>query len=160
MGKVVKYADKGISGFEKIFIEDPRRAWTIGIALVLAIVLLVVFWSRLRALFQSVINKGADISALSDHEQETGEYPTLSSLTYQALANKIYQACKGFGTDEDAIYNAFGQLNNTADMLKLITVFGIKDSHDLDWWIRSELNRWEIKKLNAQLSGKGIVYQF
>lgn len=157
---IVKRTDKVLGGFDKIFIEDPRRAVVIGLFIVLVIVLLVVFWNRLKALFQSAVNKGANVNALNEHTQETGEHTTLSSVTYQALANRLYQACKGLGTDEDAVYNVFNQMNNTADVLKLVSVFGLMDGHDLDWWMRSELNRWEIKKVNNILAGKNIAYQF
>lgn len=160
MAKIVKTADKGIAGFEKIFIEDPRRAIVIGVFIVAVIVLIAVFWGRIRAAFQAIINKGANVTALNEHEAETGERPTLSTVTYTALANKLYQAFKGLGTDEEAVYKVFNQLNNTADVLKLISVFGIKDGHDLDWWMRSELNRWELKKVNTIMSNKGIAYAF
>lgn len=160
MAKIVKTADKGIAGFEKIFIEDPRRAIVIGVFIVLVIVVLVVFWNRIKAAFQSLVNKGANVTALNEHEAETGERPTLSTVTYTALANKLYQAFKGLGTDEDAVYKVFNQLNNTADVLKLISVYGLKDGHDLDWWMRSELNRWELKKVNTIMSNKGIAYAF
>lgn len=157
---IVKSTDKVLGGFDKVFIEDPRRAIVIGVFIVLVIIVLVVFWNRIKAAFQSLVNKGANVTALNEHEAETGEHPTLSTVTYTALANKLYQAFKGLGTDEDAIYKVFNQLNNTADILKLVSVYGIKDGHDLDWWMRSELNRWELKKVNAILSNKSIAYQF
>lgn len=160
MGKVVKAADRGIAGFERIFIEDPRRAWTIGIFLVIVIVLLVVFWGKIKGLFESLVNKTALNSELQDHIQETGETPTLSNATFNMLANKLYTAMKGVGTDEDTVYSVFGQLGNTADVLKLITVFGTKDGETLDQWIRGDLSSWEINKLNRLLANKGIVYSF
>lgn len=160
MGKVIKYTDKGISGFEKIFIEDPRRAWTIGIALVLAIVLLVVFWSRIKSLFQSLLNKGGMNAELEEHITQTGESPTLSGVQFNLLANKLYNAMKGVGTDEDTVFACFNQLNNTADVLKLIAVFGTKDGETLDQWIRGDLSSWEISRLNRNLSNKGIAYAF
>lgn len=160
MNKIVKTADKGISGFEKIFIEDPRRAWTIGIFLVIIIVLLVVFWGRIKSLFEQMINKSALNNELNEYTQETGESPTLSSATFNMLANKLYTAMKGVGTDEDTVYDVFGQLRNTADVYKLVAVFGTKDGETLDQWIRGDLSSWEINKLNKLLSNKGIAYSF
>jgi hypothetical protein len=160
MGKVVKTTDKVIGGFDKVFIEDPRRAIVIGAFIVLTIVLIVVFWGKIKALFSSITNKVADSQDLNQHMSETGETTTLSSAKYNQLAAIIYQACDRWGTDEDAIYNAFNQLNNTADYLKLNSVFGLQDGHNLDWWIRSELSNRERRKLNEILANKGIDHTF
>lgn len=160
MGKTVKYADKTIGGFEKIFIEDPRRAMVIGGFLVVSIILIVLFWGRIRALFASLVNKTAGAQDLAQHIAETGETTTLTNAKFQQLANVIYGACKGWGTDEEAIYGAFYQLNNTADYLKLENVFGLRDGHDLNWWIRSELSSRELRKLNEILANKGIDHAF
>lgn len=155
---------KGIGALDTIFIEDPRRAIVIGVALVVVIVLLVLFWSRIKALFQSLLNRNAANSMLNDVHSETGEYQTLSTSSYYMYANQLYNAFRphlfGLGTDEDAIYNVFNQLNNTADVLQLIKTFGTKDGKTLDVWIRSELGRSEIRKLNSILAGKGISYAF
>ena len=160
MGKVVKAADKGIAGFEKIFIEDPRRAWTIGIFVLIVAVLLIVFWGKIKGLFEQLINKTALNTELDEYTQQTGETPTLSSVQFNMLANKLYTAMKGVGTDEDTVFNVFGQMGNTADVLKLVAVFGTKDGETLDQWIRGDLSSWEIKKLNRLLSNKGIAYSF
>lgn len=152
--------DKGISRLDTIFIEDPRRAIVIGVFIVVIIIILVIFWSRIKRLFQGLMNRSAATSQLNDVEQQTGEVPTLSNASYYTYANQIYNACKGFGTDEDAIYNVFGQMNNTADVYKLIQVFGTKDNKTLPMWMRSELNSWEIKRLNNILANKGINYAF
>lgn len=160
MGKVIKTADKSIKGFERIFIEDPRRAWTIGIFLVIVIILIVVFWNRIKGLFETLLNKGGLNAELEEHINQTGESPTLSGLQFNLLANKLYNAMKGVGTDEDTIFACFNSLNNTADCLKLIAVFGTKDGETLDQWIRGDLSSWEISRLNKNLSNKGIAYQF
>ena len=160
MGKTIRYADKTIGSFKKIFIEDPRRAWTIGLFLVILIVLLVLFWGRLKALLASLVNKTAGAQDLAQHMAETGERTTLTNAKFQQLATVIYGACKGWGTDEDAIYGAFYQLNNTADFLKLENVFGLRDGHDLDWWMRSELSPRDLRKLNEILANKGIEHAF
>ena len=155
---------KGISAIDTIFIEDPRRAIVIGAFLVVIIILLVVFWNRIKGFFQSLVNRAAAGSMLGDVQSSTGESPSLSVTSYYAYANQLYNAFNqhifGWGTDEDAIYNVFSQMNNTSDVYKLIQVFGTKDGKTLDVWIRSELSRNELRKLNSILSNKGIAYQF
>lgn len=160
MGKTVRAADKAIGGFEKIFIEDPRRAWTIGIFILIVVVLLVVFWGKIKNLFEQLVNKTALNNSLEEYTQETGETPTLTNATFNMLAQKLYTAMKGVGTDEDTIYDVFGQMRNTADVYKLVAVFGTKDGETLDQWIRGDLNGWEINKINRLLASKGIAYSF
>ena len=160
MGKTVRAADKAIGGFEKIFIEDPRRAWTIGIFILIVIILLIVFWSKIKSLFEQLINKTALNTELDEYTEETGERPTLTNAQFNMLANKLYTAMKGVGTDEDTIFSVFGQMRNTADVLKLIAVFGTKDGETLEQWIRGDLSSWEINKLNRLLDNKGIAYSF
>ena len=160
MGKAVKAADKTIAGFEKIFIEDPRRAWTIGAFILIVIILLIVFWSKIKSLFEQLINKTALNTELDEYTEETGERPTLTNAQFNMLANKLYTAMKGVGTDEDTIFSVFGQMRNTADVLKLIAVFGTKDGETLEQWIRGDLSSWEINKLNRLLDNKGIAYSF
>lgn len=152
--------DKSLSGIDKIFIEDPRRAIVIGVAFLVVIILLVIFWNKIKSLFEAITNKGALNSELQEHMQETGESPTLSNATFNLLANKLYTAMKGIGTDENTIYSVFNQLNNTADVYKLIAVFGTKDGETLDQWIRGDLGYFELKKLNKILVNKGIAYSF
>lgn len=155
---------KGISALDTIFIEDPRRAIVIGVFLVVIIILLVVFWNRIKGFFQGLVNRTAAGSMLEDVESTTGEYPSMGAASYYAYSNQLYNAFRqhifGWGTDEDAIYNVFQQMKNTADVYRLIQVFGTKDGKTLDVWIRSELSRPELRKLNSILSNKGIAYQF
>ena len=160
MGKVVKAADRSIAGFEKIFIEDPRRAWTIGAFILIVIILLIMFWSKIKSLFEQLINKTALNTELDEYTEETGERPTLTNAQFNMLANKLYTAMKGVGTDEDTIFAVFGQLRNTADVLKLVAVFGTKDGETLEQWIRGDMSSWEINKLNRLLTNKGISYSF
>lgn len=152
--------DKGLSGIDKIFIEDPRRAIVIGVAILVVIVLLVVFWNKIKGLFEAITNKGALNSELQEHMQETGESPTLSNAVFNLLANKLYTAMKGIGTDENTIYGVFNQMNNTADLYKLVAVFGTRDGETLDQWIRGDMSNREIKKINQILTNKGIAYSF
>ena len=160
MGKAVKAADKTIAGFEKIFIEDPRRAWTIGIFLIIIIVLLVVFWDKIKEFVAEMRARRAANDDLRDYEKQTGEYPSLNNAKIKSLASKLLTAMKGLGTDEQTIYNVFAALGNTADMLALVSAFGTPDGEDLDQWIRGDLSSWEIKKVNGILSSKGISYSF
>lgn len=156
--------DRHIGRLDKIFIEDPKRAIVIGCFLLAAIILLVIFWDKLKSLWASFRTNQANNSMLKDYEEETGETTTLTKAAYYQLANQLYNAFNqhifGWGTDEDAIFNVFNQLNNTSDLLKLISEFGTRDGKDLPAYMRSELSKREINQVNTILNNKRIQYAF
>lgn len=145
-------------------IEDPRRALVIGGFIVVAIILLVVFWGRIKGLFTRLMQKVSNSDQMNELYQQTGETPTLGYSSYYTYATQLYNAFNpytfGLGTDEQAVYSVFRNMNNTADVLRLIDVFGIKDNKSLDSYIRSELSSSELRELNNILASKNIAYSF
>lgn len=88
------------------------------------------------------------------------ETVTLTPAEAELLAQRLYTAMKGWGTDEDAIYSVFLNLKTKGDVLYLIQVFGVKDHETLVQWITSELNSKERAKLNSILAYKNIDFSF
>lgn len=152
--------NKGVGIIDTLFIEEPKRAIVIGVFLVVIIILLVLFWSRIKSAFSSIVSRKASNDALQEVISETGQGPSLSNATFSTMANSLYQAMHGFGTTESTIYNVYGQLSNLADVYKLNAAFGMRDNRDLPTYIRSELTNREINKLNGILAAKGIAYSF
>lgn len=156
-------ANKSAS-FIDFFAKDYRRAIVIGVVLIVITILLFIFWGRIKALVQQIKNRFANEQALNQWTTTTGEVALLPSSQLTILANRLEQAAKGAGTDEDAIYAVFNQMNNTADIYALIAAYGTRDGQDLPTMIRSELtDMWpyrEISKVNQILTNKGISYQF
>lgn len=152
------------ASFIDFFAKDYRRAIVIGVVLVVITILLFIFWGRIKALVQQIKNRFANEQALNQWTNTTGEVALLPSSQLTILANRLEQAAKGAGTDEDAIYAVFNQMNNTADVYALIAAYGTRDGQDLPTMIRSELtDMWpyrEISKVNQILTNKGISYQF
>jgi len=100
---------------------------------------------------------------------KAGIKPTLTDVQIQSISSKIKSSAAGqnaFGTDEQAIYNAFSQLKNDADFNKLVIEFGEERKSlsfattDLFGWIAHELNESELAKLNTILKQRGITYKF
>ncbi len=89
----------------------------------------------------------------------------LYELNYKSIADNIFKAMYGPGTEtEDIMYN-FKSIRNKRDLDKVITEFGerkgmIGGKHDLAWWIKDELKRKDLETLNNMLKEKGIDYQF
>lgn len=52
--------------------------------------------------------------------------PTLSKAKYQQLAETLFVAMDGVGTDTDAIKGVFEQLKNVADVNSLIVEYGVR----------------------------------
>jgi len=117
------------------------------------------------------------------NEQQAGRGQTLSNSSLEAMSSAIVQASNGCGTEEDIIVSQFDNLQNEADMLALVKIFGLRDklrcpfSDDAygDKWcllscrtptmslssmIYSELSQGWVDTLNKKLGQKGIKYRF
>lgn len=93
--------------------------------------------------------------------QNVGQNPSFQNTQYQIFADTLYTAMKGFGTDENSVKGVFQQLNNNADVLKLIQVFGIRDGYGLAGWIADDFSSTDKDKyINQVLRSKNITYQF
>jgi hypothetical protein len=85
---------------------------------------------------------------------------TFTELEYKSMADMLYTAMKGWGTDEDMIYSVFAKLKTEDDYLKLRSAFGIRENEKLEQWIIGEMNASERKKLNDILEVNGISAKF
>ena len=97
---------------------------------------------------------------------------TLTKAQMASIANKVFAAMDGYGTDEEAIVAAFRQLKNNADYAGVQAVYGIKSIHPgtgTGWFIDSfkgnmtaaltdELTQYWKDKINAILKSKKIKY--
>ena len=135
----------------------------ISAAVLIVIILLAVYWNKIKTRINEIkadneIKKEIDKSEL-----------TLSEVQIEALADKLYQAMDGPGTDEGKIYSVFEQINNYSELMMLIRAFGQrKSSWELFWgsptgladWLNADLDGGEINHLNSILAGKNIDFKF
>jgi len=96
---------------------------------------------------------------------------TLTQSQVLALANKLFQAMDGYGTDEDSILSAFYSLRNNADFLALVAAFGTREISSGTWnpeanfngtltaALANELDISYIIKINNILKAKKITYR-
>lgn len=111
-----------------------------------------------------------------------GIRPTYTQPQYVSFADKIVIALDSCGSDEQSVYNVFNAMKNKADVLNLISAFGVKyyqpcaatnpisytrylvDSKtfggNLSVWLSFDLTRSEISKINKILEDKKIDYKF
>jgi hypothetical protein len=126
----------------------------------------IVLFSQIRNLYGFVRQTGQNIQTGAELQQwsNVGQTPSYQNTQYQIFADSLSAAMAYWGpvnTDEKAIKNVFSQMNNNADVLKLISAFGVRDDWGLSKWLTYELDDDEKEKnVNSVLRSKGITYQF
>jgi hypothetical protein len=132
------------------------------------------------------LSKNLEAQKLADKEladlKKSGVVPTKTPAQFEVLSAKINEAVNDCGTDEEAIYSVFNSLNNRADLLSLISSFGIRYYRpcaatdpisytrwmfnnnsfggDLSSLLSYDLNSSEIAKINNILKVKKIDFTF
>lgn len=153
------------SNLDKL-IDNPKKVLIIVIILVIIGVVIWIMWGRISRLFAQLTGKIQDNAELNNHINQTGETLSFTDTEYRNMANKLEEAFYGgwlfgAGTDEDAVFDVFNRLNNKADLLKLIAVYGTdKNDRTLNQALQSELTSSELAHVNNILTNKGIYYQF
>ena len=110
--------------------------------------------------------------AVDEEIEKTGTKQTYPASQYYQFANKIQAAGHDIGTDESAIYSVFYKIHTDKDFLLLKKAFGVRpytgdilpydllrNDLNLQGWLSAELNKDEIKKVNAILKKNGITYK-
>ncbi|MDR0602718.1 MAG: hypothetical protein LBG80_00265 [Bacteroidales bacterium] len=130
----------------------------INVALIIIFIVVLYFggkylYNKLKSVFTSTKKELTE-------ELEKGTKLTYSDSEYQNMSDTLYSSMKGLGTDEESIYSVFYKMVNKADVLKLVLVFGIKESENLSQWLKDDLSGSGISKINSILSSKNIDYSF
>lgn len=105
----------------------------------------------------------------------TGANPTLSVDKLKEIADKIYVAFNGYGTDvngNNGLINQFALLRNNDDLMGLIAAYGIREVDGGMWnplpnfkgnlvqTISDELSNSEISQINSIIVKSGITIRF
>lgn len=85
---------------------------------------------------------------------------TLTNSQINTLSSKLYSAMKGLGTNEEAVFNGFAELNTRSDLELLLKTYGVKESKTLKEWLYDELSEDDIVHINEILASKNINYVF
>ena len=132
-----------------------------GMIAIVVLIMFFVVWNRFGKSKQETedANKQRDIANEVNNAITTSNV-TLSQVQLNTLADKIYKAVKGSGTDEKSIYDAMRTLVTKDDVLALIKTFSVRDSMTLREWLYDDLNNSEVSKINDILLSKGISFAF
>ena len=138
---------------------------TLGIvvvAFVAVIVLVAVKWNQIKAWIRNKqIEKTYD-------EQIVKSEISLTAAQAQGVADKMYAAMNGPGTDFKNLYAAFAVINSYSDLMLVIKCFGQRKG-SWNWfgseaslmeWIAADCDAGEISKINALLASKNINFTF
>lgn len=134
-------------------------------------------WKIYKKVQENKEQKGANAEVNSAEKElnnkiQNGMSPTLSSSQLSAMADRIFTALNGYGTDEVAVARVFDQLGNDVDFLGLIKAYGIREISSGKWSpepnlkgsltqaLVDELGTPEISIINKGLKMKGITYKF
>jgi predicted PurR-regulated permease PerM len=148
--------------FLEKLIDKPKGVYAIAVLVVIILVIYFVFKSQISTIFQEIKNSIYNKKSLDEAITQTGQSLSYTELQYQAYSNRLYLCMKGMGTDDEGIMSVFNDMRNTADVLKLVSVFGTRDNETLQEWLRGEDEWFDsiVKRVNASLTAKGITYQF
>lgn len=127
------------------------------IIVAVAIILLIIISRRAMAYLSAKNSIIKDQGAVQAH-QSAGETASFTTSQYKAMADKLYWAMKGWGTDEDAVFEVINALKNNVDFLKIRSEFGIRDGYDMKEWFYGDFSSSDIQKINNLLYTKGITY--
>lgn len=125
---------------------------------VLALIVVVFLIVKFKSKFKDMITNTKLVNNLETEIKK--DDITLTQAQFNSYASALYSAMKGWGTDEEKIYNVFRQMNTRSDVLQLIKVFGVKDGDTLTEWLNDDLSASEIEKINTILATNDINYSF
>ncbi len=137
---------------------DIKKAAITTIIVVIAIAVIFFVYTKI---------KGTVSSAMTEKKQEfinsleiSDSQLTHTEAQVMNFVSKLKTAMQGAGTNENAIYEVFEQMQTRDDVLYLISKFGTVGGETLPEWIVSELSAKERQHLNNILEAQGIVYSF
>jgi hypothetical protein len=133
---------------------------------------------RLKGLNLLTNSAGTELDQLA----QQGVRPSYSDSTFESFSQQLQGAMTGCGTDEGVIYSVMQQMNNEADVRRLIQIFDVRYyipcqySNPIDWlqytlnskafpgnlaqWLAFDLSTSELAKVNSTLASKGITFKF
>ncbi len=174
-------ADKGAL---RVYTELP--SWAKGVVVVGGLVVGYLAVTSILKSIKAKKNKEESLAEVNNANSElntqikTGKGPTIARSTAEVMANAIVSASNDCGTNEKQIYAQFDKVNNQADILLFVDVFGLRKKvrcpftddpresffsantppMSLSAMINSELDATQIATINNKLASKGITYKF
>ena len=81
---------------------------------------------------------------------------TIPTPDYAALTERLLDAMKGWGTDEEAIFNTL-RLLRVGQLQGLIDYFNKTQEKTLQWWLKDELDSGEMEQIKKIWTKHGLT---
>lgn len=134
------------------WLSDPKIAVTVAVLVLIAIGIVWYFWDKIKA---AVTRKKNEIENRNNFGEAT------RTTDFDTLARQMYDACKGWGTDEDAVVRVLSQILSSADYAELKAAYAKYDKTQLDARLQSEGTDKELAQWRAILAANGVTnYSF
>lgn len=130
-----------------------------GIKLLIIVVISVIGYYLIKSKFKKIetqkdiVENKAEIKV---YEQQ-GEQPTYDNFEYNDMADDLYAALDGWGTDYTVVGEVINKLQNNVDFLKLVAAFGVRDGYGFQEWIDGDISTSNKQAYNDTLAAKGIT---
>lgn len=130
----------------------------LGVAAVVLIAVVAIVWVNWAKLKSWVQTKRIE----RDYDNQiTKSDLTLTNQQAKAIAGKMYNAMKGWGTDEENLFAAFRQIDTYSDLVLVMKYFSDQSGGDnLADWVSDDCNSKEIATINRILANKNINFVF
>ena len=132
--------------------------------LIIWVVIFIVSIWGFYLLVKFIKEKIEDYNSTSGYKVEENNLSYTTS-EYKAMADQLFNAMDGLGTDDTVIYDVLNRLNNIDDWNYLVKMYGTRSNTSwvssfsgiLTTWLRDELDDSEVKKVNNILSKMGVT---
>lgn len=107
-----------------------------------------------------------EISVINSQLRNSKEKLSYTEDSYKNMSNSLYKALDGIGTNDKLVKEVFNFPKNKTDILKIISVFGIKNGKNLKEWISDDYSDTNIpfytdlSSLNNIFKRKNIIFKF
>ena len=107
-----------------------------------------------------------ELNSINKQILNSKEKLSFTSDSYVNMANNLYKAMDGVGTNDKLVREVFNFPKNKTDILKIISVFGIKNGKNLKEWVKDDYSDTNIPfftdltTLNNIFKRKNINFKF
>jgi hypothetical protein len=113
----------------------------------------------LLGLYRKLISfLATDTTTSSASENIVDSELSYTTLEYMSMAEQVYNAVKGWGTNEDAIYTVLNKLNNSSDWYRLVKAYGIRKKSNIIEALYSDLTNSEIESVQTILQNINVTF--
>jgi hypothetical protein len=145
------------------------KSLTPGQQLFVVIAIVIIIWIARNSIRGYVEGAQNAIQNVSEEQalNNAGIKATYTTSQYKSMADILFSAMDGYGTEDELVFKQFAKLKNDVDFVRLDDAFGVREATDnlfglyepvdLRGWIKDDLSESQIKTLNSKLKSQGLT---